>query len=337
MVAAAGLVLHLIAAADGRRLLALLSSMGPKAVLALLPFAAGMAIDTVGWRLLLGELGYPLRIRSLLRVRFGTESLALSLPAGALAAEVAKPLLLWRRHGVPLATGTASVTAKKALVISANAVYMATGLLLGRRFIAGVARTLPPAASHAFPLVLGLGVLLTMASGGLLLAALANGAFVERLTRTLARIPIARLRRWLHARAAGIMAVDAAAQGLFIGSRRTRRRVALAFVLFQAQWFVEALDTFVVARLCHLRVDFSSTLAFECASSFVRSVAFFLPGGLGIADFAQVLFVQASGSADAATVGAAFLLLKRLKEVFWIVTGLSFLSGTTGGNEGHRR
>jgi hypothetical protein len=60
----------------------------------------------------------------------------------------------------------------------------------------------------------------------------------------------------------------------------------------------------------------------------VRSLAFFVPAGLGIQDMGQVLFVKAMGSADAATLGAAVLLTKRSKDLVWSLVGYALLART---------
>ncbi len=64
----------------------------------------------------------------------------------------------------------------------------------------------------------------------------------------------------------------------------------------------------------------------ETALILVRSMAVPVPAGLGILDAGYVLSLKGLGVADATTVGAAFVLLKRGKDLFWIAIGLLLLS-----------
>jgi hypothetical protein len=65
--------------------------------------------------------------------------------------------------------------------------------------------------------------------------------------------------------------------------------------------------------------------AVEVALSFVRNVVFVLPSGLGIHDLGYVTFLAAFGVADPVTTGAAFMILKRGKEIFWALVGYTLL------------
>jgi hypothetical protein len=50
------------------------------------------------------------------------------------------------------------------------------------------------------------------------------------------------------------------------------------------------------------------------------------PAGLGLQDLGYVTAFAALGIPDAANLGAAFILLKRTKELCWIGTGYSLLA-----------
>jgi hypothetical protein len=58
-------------------------------------------------------------------------------------------------------------------------------------------------------------------------------------------------------------------------------------------------------------------------------MAFFAPSGLGVQDMGYMAFFTALGLPDAGALGAAFVLLKRSKEILWVAIGylLLFLSG----------
>ena len=58
----------------------------------------------------------------------------------------------------------------------------------------------------------------------------------------------------------------------------------------------------------------------------VRGLAVPVPAGLGVQDAGYVLSLRALGVADATTVGAAFVVMKRGKDLFWVTVGFLVLA-----------
>jgi uncharacterized membrane protein YbhN (UPF0104 family) len=54
-------------------------------------------------------------------------------------------------------------------------------------------------------------------------------------------------------------------------------------------------------------------------------MAFFSPGGLGVQDLGYMAFLSALGIPEAPAVSAAFVVLKRSKEILWIGVGYALL------------
>lgn len=325
-IAAAALVLRLLHSADLGRALGQMRASGPRLLLVLVPFAVGMALDALCWSWILAALGGLVRYRPLLRLRMGAEALVLSVPGGSVAAEVIKPVLLAREQRVPMPLGAASVAVKKSLYFLADALYLGTGVAGGWTLLVALgAEAAGSFGSRLLPAV-ALSAVFGLAALGLLFASgLNRGLIAGRLFALLERVPVARFRRWISARAAGFVAVDASARLFF---ERGPRLVVPCFLLLFGQWLTEATETFLIVRLLGLEVRFLPVLAFESLNSLVRSLAFFVPAGLGIQDMGQVLFVKTMGSADAATVGAAVLLTKRSKDLVWSLVGYWFLART---------
>jgi len=57
----------------------------------------------------------------------------------------------------------------------------------------------------------------------------------------------------------------------------------------------------------------------------LRSVGCFAPGGLGVQDLGYVAALGALGVPDAVTAGAAFVVMKRAKELAWALVGYASL------------
>jgi len=60
-------------------------------------------------------------------------------------------------------------------------------------------------------------------------------------------------------------------------------------------------------------------------AALIRSAAVPVPAGLGVQDAAYVLCLRALAVADVTTLGAAFVVIKRGKDLFWIVVGFLLL------------
>ena len=62
------------------------------------------------------------------------------------------------------------------------------------------------------------------------------------------------------------------------------------------------------------------------ALTLLRGLAFFTPSGLGIQDLGYLAFLKGLGVRHALDVGAAFVVVKRSKEIFWIIIGYLLLA-----------
>jgi uncharacterized membrane protein YbhN (UPF0104 family) len=303
-------------AVDWAHTAALLRDVGPWLALALLPFGLGMAIDTAAWKSVLREIGSRVPFVPLLRMRLASEAVFLSAPAGAVAAEAVKTVLLTRQGGARGSDAVASLAIKKVVYVLAHALYLAIGFLCGgeaiRRFLGGRWGVTAYGGVTLGMLVLGAALALSWRRGG-------PAAF---LLRTVGRLPWPRLRRALEARAEDAHAVDGAARAFFEGGARA---ISPVLGLLLLQWLTEAGETFLMLHLLHVPVSLSAVIAYDALNSFVRSVAFFLPAGLGVQELGQLLFVNALGVPEAGAVAAALMLCKRGKDLAWIVTGYGLL------------
>ena len=67
-------------------------------------------------------------------------------------------------------------------------------------------------------------------------------------------------------------------------------------------------------------------MVMETSLILIRAMAVPVPAGLGVQDAGYVLSLKGLGVQDAVTVGAAFVLLKRGKDLFWIAFGFLLLA-----------
>jgi hypothetical protein len=267
--------------------------MGALAPLTLLPFVGGMALDALGMRGLLGVMGNRVPVARLLPIRIATEALHVTVPAGFLVADSANAKLLHAHFGVPLTDGAMLAVARKWLVMRAHAVYLTLGAVCGASALA--------AASQRY---LG-GGWLPWAVGGCAIVPLSLSVALGQGLR------------------GGAMALRFQ-QAVFAILGRAGPSTWIAALAFLGAWLFESVDTAVVIRLVGGPPSFAFALASEVGISMLRSLGNVAPAGLGVQDAGYATLLPAMGMSP--DVAAAFLLVKRAKELVWIGVGYALLA-----------
>jgi hypothetical protein len=310
--------LRFLRMSDLSRAFEVVRHVGWPMAIVLLPTGLTMSLDAKGWQLILATVGNRVRWRALLPVRLAAESLVLSIPGGALAAEAAKLSLLRASTGVPFVPGTASLGLAKASHIRGEAVYLAVAAVI---VIGG----------HAGPGSHG-RLLSVVATTGALTVALTSSALfmlLRDVNRTFSlverRAPkVAWVERWLVRARGKLGQLDRATQGFFAASAARRLACLAPFAL---EWFVEGLETWLILHCIGAAVSPGSAIVVDGVGSLLRAIAVFVPAGLGVQDTAQIAMLGILGVPDAAVTGTALILVKRTKEVFWLFTGLAIGAG----------
>jgi len=309
------LLSRLVRASDVRRALAMVGHAGWPLVLVLAPTLIAMSLDALGWRAILATLGHGVRWLRMLELRLSVEALVLALPGGSVAGEAAKVALLRRRSGIPLSAGTASLALTKLQLIASDAIYL---------LVIAIALAIADGGAHTLPVRLALGGFVFTGVATVVMAlVLRRSQLAARVASALARLPSARLRRWVEREMPHFRELDGAARAHFSAPWKTR---LACFVPFMLEWLVEGAETLVIVRCLGSALGIGEVLALDGISSLLRAVIVVVPAGLGVQDAAQVMLLRQFGVADPIATGAAFIFIKRTKEVFWIVMGLSFLA-----------
>jgi uncharacterized membrane protein YbhN (UPF0104 family) len=311
---AAVLFVRALGVADLSRTRELLSGTGVGVFVAVLPFAVAQALDTAAWRDVFVRLGQKLSFLRLYPIRVAVEAMTLSLPAGVVVAESVAPRLLQRTLGVPASSTLAAAGARRWLTMRAHAVYVGLGALAG--FV--VLREHPDAAAllRVGPRVVLASALLPLGASIALSTTLGGGPRVAKLYALLARIPAPALARWLATRKSAFVATDQGFAKLARG-----RPLLFPTALLVVAWVCESVEAFVLLRLVGAHLSFAEVLSFEAGLSVLRSAWFFAPAGLGAQDLGYLAALHAFGVPDASAVGAAFLVLKRGRELLWVALG----------------
>ena len=318
VVASAGaLLVHVFAAVDARAVGRAIRQIGPFSPLALAPFLAAMVFDSTGMMVLLRALGREVPLIHLLPIRVATEALHVTAPAGFLVADAATAALLDIRCRVPVSEGALLAVARKWLVMRAHAAYIVLGAGCGAAVLARASerhlggRWLPwvVGASAIVPLLLSVG----------LGAGFRGRQVVARLQAVFSRLPWPTLQgrssRW-HVSAVGVDERLAR-----IGEARSA--VWIATAAFVGCWLLESLDTLVILRLLGSPFDLGFAMAAEVGVSLLRSAGNIAPAGLGVQDAGYATLFPAMGMSPESA--AAFVVVKRAKELVWIAVGYALL------------
>ncbi|MEA2752602.1 MAG: hypothetical protein QOI41_6745, partial [Myxococcales bacterium] len=316
--ACVGLFVHALAKSNLAAAWERIEAIGPAAVLVVVPFPFALAMDAWAWKGLLAALGRKASWRTLFVVRIGTEAVTNSAPAGAMWADAISPLLVSRRTGIPAVDVFAASTAKRWTVVRMHGGYVAICGALGASSIL-----------HASRVLMGSDVLFVsvfVAATGLVLLSIAiealasRGQIAGRISGTLGRF--ARVKNWIEARRHHFARADVQLARL----SQDKRAGAEAAWRMLGLWVFEGLESYVILRLLGAPLGVIEVLSFDAALSVVRSTAMFAPAGIGVQDVGYLAVLQAYGVPDAASLGPAFIVLKRLKEAFWIVIGFAILA-----------
>jgi uncharacterized membrane protein YbhN (UPF0104 family) len=305
---------------EPQRVAALLARVGGAGVVILLPQLLSLLVESFGWRLAFEGMGRRFPLFGLFRARLATEALAQTLPMGVVFCESMKPVLLARSCGAELSTSLAGMAARKWLLVGSQSLYVGGFALLSWSMLSGISMSVLGSSGLPFALLIAGGVLLAMASVSY--ALLARGRVATRLHALLTRLP----SPWLRSRLAPLEARFSRTDGELRAFFATAFHSPLPLLSFLAGWLLEAVDTFLILTLLGVHLPWTTVGALEVSASFLRNVAFMVPAGLGVQDVSYLAFLRALQVPDALNVAAAFLLLKRSKEMFWAICGYAVLA-----------
>jgi glycosyltransferase 2 family protein len=296
---------------------ALLIRVGPEAVASLLaqlswylalivvfPYGLMTTLDTLGWRFAFQRDAVP--FRSLLAARLAGEAFNMTTPTASVGGEAVKAWFI--RPYVPLAESLPSVVIAKTTITIAQALYLATGLV--------VAMTVLPRTSTLLQImqwllgleILGVGGFVAVQVFGLLGA---GGRMLQRLG--------------LLAPTGGAQLMGQMDSALAHFYRDQPGRLVLSVTCHYLGWVLGALEAYLILWALGLPVSLSTAVLIDAFGSGVGFAAFLVPARLGAAEAGQVAVFMALGLG--APAGLTFALAQRVREAAW--TGIGFLALTT--------
>jgi uncharacterized protein (TIRG00374 family) len=316
---ALALLAWVLRSADIGRALELVRALGPWLPLLLVPNLFAILTEAGGWWLSFDRLGARPRFRGLVCVRVIGDALMLGLPSGVVLSETVQPWLLKRRCGVPTEHGIVATVARKFFVVVSHGLFLAVATILAWPLLERSSRG--AIGRVGLPVLLLVVALVLVAVSLLLVTATALGQVADRLRRGLDRFVGRWMGSWLERNALRFQRTDDALAAYF----QKPWGLLPSVLLYVLGWLIRSLETYLFLRLVGVDVPLSAAMVMETALILVRALAVPVPAGLGVQDLGYVLSLRALGVPDPTTLGAAFVLLKRGKDAFWIAAGFLLL------------
>jgi glycosyltransferase 2 family protein len=265
-------------------------------VLVCLPYGLIMVVDTLGWRYAFARDAAP--FHRLLGARLAGDAVNVVTAMASVGGEAVKAWLI--RRDVSYEESVPSVVIAKTTSTIAQALFLLVGIAA-----AWAALRMDSVVVRSMLWLLAVEV---VAVGGFFLVQIVG--LVRRGGRLLARL--------------GVIDDVAYAERLDLALRefyrRDRRRFLLSVAFHLGGWLLGALETYLMLVVLRVPVPLLTAIVIEAFGSGVRFATFLIPASIGAVEGANAAAFAALGFT--ASAGLAFSLVRRGRQVVWIVIGL---------------
>ncbi|MGD9850075.1 MAG: flippase-like domain-containing protein [Nitrospirales bacterium] len=292
-----------------------LSQLSPWAItVILLPMILVYALEAFGWQLTLGSHARLIGFPRLFGIRMAGESVNVTTPTAYVGGEPLKAYLL-KQYGVPMVDGLASVVTAKTTMTLAQVFFILLGLALAFWIIGD-------SEGSGLAMVISLGVLIFGVGLFVLLQRYGIGMGILAILRA-CRIKLA----FFEARESKLLELDATIRNFY---SHHRRRFFIALGTFFVAWLAETLEVYAILFFLNVGVDVWTAISIAALTVFIKGGTFFIPGSLGAQEGGYTLLLMSFGYSE--VTGLTFALIRRLREILWIVIGLGCLMLLQGKN-----
>jgi uncharacterized protein (TIRG00374 family) len=281
-------------------------------LLILLPSLLMYLLEAYGWRLTLGPHVRAVPFWRLFLIRTAGEVVNMTTPTAYIGGEPLKAYLL-KRHGISMLDGLASVVIAKTTMTIAQITFILLGITLTFWYVGmtGGSRQLSIAAG-----LVSVGLLLF---GTMVFVAIQYSGLFMSVLGLLRRLHI-RIR-FLESRVARLQELDRIILQFYTQNRRDFVSSTFFFFLGCAS---EALEVFVILVCLGVPTAPLGAVAIAALSVFIKGGTFFIPGSVGAQEGGNLMILVAFGYSE--LTGITFALLRRFRELVWIVIGLAVLA-----------
>lgn len=272
----------------------------------LMPYGLVNLIEAVSWDLLLLSPEHRPSMIRLFWLRLGGEALNTMTPTAGLGGEPFKAARL-ADLGVPWQEATASVIIHKGVAILSLVLYIFLGLAL-----------VPFLLTLSTALVWLLGAAASLLAIGALMFVILQGRdpCIQGI-RLLERFGLCPRR--LKEKEQDLEGLDAQMAAFY---REHPGRGFVSLTLFFLSWMTHAIEVYLIFWLLGHPISWGLAVCLDALAMLFTALGFFIPVSMGVQDGGNILL--ALGFNLGATLGAAFSIIRRLREAFWMGLGLIF-------------
>lgn len=290
----------------------------------LLPSVAMYLMEAYGWRLTMGAYAHRVPFRRLLAIRTAGEVVNMTTPTAYMGGEPLKAYLL-KRYGVPIVDGMASAILAKTIMTLAEVLFILLGIALslwvmGEKDVsmarAESGQSMAAAIVAVSCLLIGTLIFIVLQRRGLFLTTL-------KILRS-CRIRI----QFLESRQEQLSAMDDTIKSFYA---RDRTAFLLCIGAFFLGWLAEALEVYAILYFIGPPADAVQSISIAALAVIIKGGSFFIPGSIGAQEGGNVLLLMTYGYSE--INGVTFAILRRIRELVWIVIGLVCVAALGGFRE----
>ncbi len=269
-------------------------------------YALYFGADAVSWHIVLPAVAINGRwLARMFAVRMIGEAYNNITPTASMGGEPIKAWLLKSNWGIPLRDSGASLVIAKTTSMFSLVLFVGIGaamLIDHERF----------SAQHKLMAVAGFAFIVLSAVVFFLMQHLRLSTHVARW--------VGRTRFGQRLGGALRAAEDIDRQfAAFYSGHRLRLLWSLVFAM--GNWVLGAVEVYLIMTLLGFPLSFAEVWMIECMVQLVRTIAFFIPAGLGAQEGAFLVAVGALTGVPSA--GVATALVRRFRDVLWIALSLA--------------
>ncbi len=272
----------------------------------LLPYGLVNWVEAISWDFLLLSPAHRPSLSRLFRLRLSGEALNTLTPTAGLGGEPFKASRL-AAAGVPWQEATASVVIHKGVTVLSLALYIFLGLAL-------MPFLLPLSSSLVWLLSAGASLLGIAALMFVIVQRRDPCVQGIRLLERLGLCP-----QFLKDKEPELESLDAQMAAFY---REHPGRGFVSLGLFFLSWMIHAIEVYLIFWLLGHPISWGLAVCLDALAMLFTALGFFIPVSLGVQDGGNILL--ALGFNLGATLGAAFSIIRRLREAFWMGLGLIF-------------
>ena len=275
----------------------------------LLVYALYFGADALSWQLVLPAVGLDGRwIARMFAVRMIGEAYNNITPTASMGGEPVKAWILKSNWGIPLRDAGASLVIAKTTSMFSLVLFVGIG-------VAMLALRDDLAAEHKAIAAAGFAYIVLSAVVFYLMQHHRLSTWVAR------RLGRSRFGRKLERVLVAAEDIDRQFAAFYSGHRA---RLWWSFAFAMANWMLGALEVWLILRFIGQPMDYGEVWMIECMVQLVRTLAFFIPAGLGAQEGAFLVGVGALTGVPAS--GVAVALVRRFRDVLWIAVSLLLAS-----------